>query len=111
MKTNLELTQEAEGSVARLVTLIEQRYREQLLGVKVEPVQGAVLVSGCIYEDCDVYTADQVAAMVAQAMPRRLTREQVDEIFDAHQEAPHFEFRHLVADAIQDALGVKEPKP
>lgn len=40
------------------------------------------------------------AEPAAQMQPLRLTRDQIDKIFDQHREAPTLQFRYLVADAI-----------
>lgn len=39
-------------------------------------------------------------AVAPPPAPKRLTREQVDRIFDAHQEAPTMQFRYLITEAI-----------
>lgn len=47
------------------------------------------------------------AEPAAPMKPLRLSREQIDKIFDAHQEAPTLQFRYLIADAILAELNRK----
>ncbi len=146
MKTNLELAQQcgftptidpafgyadAYKRADAFAALVEQRYRERLMEMKVEPVgwrypdpKGSVMHWDLRFwldrpsekwregEEA-LYTAEQCAAKVAQAMPQRLTREQVDAcrgkaITRTDTNALPFSDQAF-ADAIQDALGIKEP--
>lgn len=93
-KSNIDLAQEAglyledsEHLVDRLIALAEQRKVAELMGVQVEPAawlfpDGQTYAGGPDFaqvypEAVPLYTAESVAALVAQAMPKRLTREQV----------------------------------
>ena len=104
----------------RFAALIRAEHVKELLGVKVEPVawqwrrrdepwslertfNSQVFATTADSDVRSLYTAEQCAAMVAQAMPKRLSREQVDAALDAASIS-----LHRFADAIQDALGVKE---
>ena len=148
MKTNIELMREAgiylEGYVDaanRLITLVEQRYRERLLGVKVDRIiealeigrDAAAQVAAEYHEsmrgyrpeqhaarDADVAKidaaiADQCAAMIEQSRPKRLTREQVDDCRGkaiGRDDAGAVKFNdQRFADAIQDALGIPKEQP
>lgn len=139
MKTNLDLAREVgltinpAGAPRHIITqtceaidafsaLVEQRYRERLMGVKVEPVaqvhegengdrwiysdEAYASISGPDSEDRlvhELFTAEQCAATVQQAAPKRLTRERVDAAWFTGIDG-----RYSIADAIQDALGIKE---
>ena len=56
----------------------------------------------CLKGKC-LLTESKLRQAVSPPVPKRLTREQVDRIFDAHAEAPTLEFRYLLAEAIQRA--------
>ena len=70
-------------------------------------VSGRLLDLGWVIRP--VYATPQVvAALPVQALVQRLSEARIDEIFDAHQEAPTMSYRYLVARAIEAALAVPQ---
>ena len=139
MKTSLELAKDAgiylegyEAAADRFAALIEQRHTQQLLGAKVEPSAwvdefgnayplSAHTVDGkpLRWDDAHkrgwkpLYTAEQCAAMVAQATPKllealKVARTYVDAVVANATGAAKRKNYQQALRIIDDALGVKE---